>query len=503
MRKYRNGKQSREPRQLSKYSPEYIQYRGNRGGYSVKVGLCDITGDGDADTISVAWRNPANGKVENCTVSIPQAQAPTSGPSNLTATEAVPASGPSNLIASEQLVAPTSGPSNLTASESVPASGPSSLTASESVPATGDESSFSISSTVSLDMIYVESGTFTMGSPTTEPDRDADETQHQVQLTKDFYLGKYEVTQAQYEAVMTGNTDGLSATPSTWQNNPNRPVETVSHDDIQIFLSRLNNQQSANIPAGWAYVLPTESQWEYACRAGTTTMYSWGNIITSSNANYNLSIGQTSNVGNYAANPWGFFDMHGNVWEWTADWYQAAYPTGNPVIDPTGPASGSLRVARGGSAYNSGLNLRSATRNNQSSNTTPGYRTHRIGFRVALTQIESVPATGPSGLTATEESTTITFDADNPATLSGHTDSQSRQWFVTYSSVGGYVFNVNPNGTAYITDPNGVSTDVTDSNTTVPDTDGLSMISNISAYDYSGNGDTEVASFDYIPTPAP
>ena len=129
MRKYRNGKQSREPRQLSKYSPEYIQYRGNRGGYSVKVGLCDITGDGDADTISVAWRNPANGKVENCTVSIPQAQAPTSGPSNLTATEAVPASGPSNLIASEQLVAPTSGPSNLTASESVPATGPSGLTA--------------------------------------------------------------------------------------------------------------------------------------------------------------------------------------------------------------------------------------------------------------------------------------------------------------------------------------------------------------------------------------
>jgi len=131
MRKYRNGKQSREPRQLSKYSPEYIQYRENRGGYSVKVGLCDITGDGDADTISVAWRNPANGKVENCTVSIPQAQAPANGPSSLAASESVPADGPSSLAASEQIAVPNSGPSNLSASESVPASGPSSLAAIE------------------------------------------------------------------------------------------------------------------------------------------------------------------------------------------------------------------------------------------------------------------------------------------------------------------------------------------------------------------------------------
>ena len=146
-------------------------------------------------------------------------------------------------------------------------------------------------------MIWVEPGTFTMGSPITEAGRGTDETEHNVTLTKGFYLGKYEVTQAQYEAVMSGNTDGLSATPSNWPNNPNRPVEQVSHDDIQIFLSRLNTQQSANIPAGWAYVLPTESQWEYACRAGTTTVYSWGMILMRSRANYNYSIVQTSNVG--------------------------------------------------------------------------------------------------------------------------------------------------------------------------------------------------------------
>jgi formylglycine-generating enzyme required for sulfatase activity len=391
MRKYRNGKQSREPRQLSKYSPEYIQYRGNRGGYSVKVGLCDITGDGDADTISVAWRNPANGKVENCTVSIPQAQIPASGPSGLTATESIPASGPSGLTATMQAQAPASGPSNLTASESIPVSGPSSLTATEVTQSTGDESSFSISSTVSLEMLYVEPGTFTMGSPTTEPGRQANrEDERNVSLTKGFYLGKYAVTQAQYEAVMTGNTDSLSATPSEWPNNPNRPVEKVSWTDAQIFLTRLNAQQSANIPAGWTFTLPTEAQWEYACRAGTTTAYSWGTTIASSNANYNWDgawntgndFKQTRDVGQYAANPWGFFDMHGNVWEWTADWYNDTYPVGNPLIDPTGAAPATFRAYRGGSWSTAGSTLRSAMRYYGG----PGYSSFNIGFRVALTQ---------------------------------------------------------------------------------------------------------------------
>ena len=134
-----------------------------------------------------------------------------------------------------------------------------------------------LNSTVDLEMIWVQPGSFTMGSPTTEVGRNADrETQHEVTLTQGFYLGKYEVTQAQYEAVMTGNTDGLSATPSNWPNNADRPVEKVSWDDIQKFLTRLNAQEAGNIPAGWAYVLPTEAQWEYACRAGTTTAYSWG-----------------------------------------------------------------------------------------------------------------------------------------------------------------------------------------------------------------------------------
>ena len=198
----------------------------------------------------------------------------------------------------------------------------------------------------------MEPGTFTMGSPESEAGRSTNETQHEVTLSNGFYLAKYEVTQAQYEAVITGNTDGLSATPSNWPNNPDRPVEQVSPNDIQKFLTRLNTQEAGNMPEGWAYVLPTEAQWEYACRAGTTTAYSWGDTITPDDANYNwdgayntgADFQQTHDVGQYSSNLWGFFDMHGNVWEWTADRY-APYSSGAQT-DPEGPATGSTTVYR-------------------------------------------------------------------------------------------------------------------------------------------------------------
>jgi len=231
-------------------------------------------------------------------------------------------------------------------------------------------------------MLWCPPGTFTMGSPTTEAGRGSDETEHNVSLTHGFYLGKYEVTQAQYEAVMTGVTGDRNATPSYWHGNPDRPVEKVSWDDAQVFLTRLNAQQAGNLPAGWSYVLPTESQWEYACRAGTTTAYSWGASISSSNANYNASgYSQTRDVGQYAANPWGFFDMHGNVREWTADWYHAAYPTGNPVVDPTGPASGSKRVIRGSSWNRDGTVQRSAMRYDYTESSRGGFIGFRVGFQ--------------------------------------------------------------------------------------------------------------------------
>jgi formylglycine-generating enzyme required for sulfatase activity len=250
-------------------------------------------------------------------------------------------------------------------------------TATRTVTVTGNRT-VDLNATVAMDMIWCPPGTFTMGSPTTEAGRGTNETEHNVTLTKGFYLGKYEVTQTQYEAVMTGNTDSLSPTPSKWPNNPNRPVEKVSWEDAQIFLTRMNAQQSANIPPGWAYVLPTEAQWEYACRAGTTTMYSWGNDINSSRANYDQNIGQTVNAGQYGANPWGFFDMHGNVWEWVSDW-MANYFTGTQT-DPEGPASGSPRVMRGGSWKDGAPFLRSARR----FDLIPSLLDKNIGFRVSL-----------------------------------------------------------------------------------------------------------------------
>ena len=228
---------------------------------------------------------------------------------------------------------------------------------------------------LNLDMIWLKPGTFMMGSPVSEAKRDEDEIQHQVRLTKGFYLGKYEVTQAQWEGVMGNN-------PSHFK-GADRPVEQVSWNDAVDFCKKLTEMEkkAGRVPDGMSYQLPTEAQWEYACRAGTTTAFSWGNDINPTRANYYFAnIGQTSNVGNYAANLWGFFDMHGNVWEWTADWYDRTYPVGNPVIDPTGPASGSIRVIRGGSRSYDGASLRSAERVSYA----PEVRDDCVGFRVGF-----------------------------------------------------------------------------------------------------------------------
>jgi formylglycine-generating enzyme required for sulfatase activity len=225
-----------------------------------------------------------------------------------------------------------------------------------------------------LEMIWVEPGKFTMGSPTNETGRETNEAELNVTLTKGFYLGKYEVTQAQWNAVK-------NTAPSHFSGNV-RPVEQVSWTDATAFCATLTQleQNAGRLPSGWAYVLPTEAQWEYACRAGTTTAYSWGNSIANSNANYNSNIGQTRDVGQYAANPWGFFDMHGNVWEWVNDRYQNAYP-GETVTDPTGFASGSTRILRGGDWGNAGTTLRSARRTYLSP---PSHRRSTLGFRLSL-----------------------------------------------------------------------------------------------------------------------
>ena len=226
-----------------------------------------------------------------------------------------------------------------------------------------------------LEMINVGPGTFTMGQ------NGVATPVHEVTLTKGFQLSKYEITQAQYQEVMTGNTDGLSATPSQYGGNPDRPVESVSWDAVQVFLQRLNAQLASSIPSGWEFALPTEAEWEYACRAGTTSVHSWGNNIDSTLANYsvNNNIGSTTDVGSYAANPWGFFDMHGNVYEWVAD-SQNSY-TSSPQVDPFyDGGSTSRRVCRGGSYAHGSYYAASAVRDNATHN----YGQYWHGFRVAL-----------------------------------------------------------------------------------------------------------------------
>jgi uncharacterized protein YjbI with pentapeptide repeats/N-acetylneuraminic acid mutarotase len=236
-----------------------------------------------------------------------------------------------------------------------------------------------LNATVAMDMIWCPPGTFTMGSPSEEVGRRADrEDEHNVTLTQGFYLGKYEVTQAQYEAIT-----GLNPSEFSGVSKKNRPVEKLRWAEAVAFCNQLTLQErnADLIPSDWEYVLPTESQWEYACRAGSTKAYSWGDVIASTNANYGNIIGQTSNVGNYAANPWGFFDMNGNVWEFTADAFLANYPTGSLVIDPTNPGTtGSRRVRRGGSWSSQQSELRSSERGHGD----PSNRFNDLGFRVSL-----------------------------------------------------------------------------------------------------------------------
>ena len=221
---------------------------------------------------------------------------------------------------------------------------------------------------VKLVMVFVPAGKFMMGSPKKEVGRYDDETQHEVTLTKSYYMGKYEVTQEQWESVMGNNPSDTKGT--------NLPVTDVSWNDCQEFIKKLNG-----ITKG-TYRLPTEAEWEYACRAGTTTAYSFGSKITPKDANYDYSgIGKPIEVGSYKPNTFGLYDMHGNVWEWCEDW-KADYPKG-AVIDPKGPAKGSGRVLRGGSF----VFLESLARSSFRDIDSPSGRISIGGFRLARTAL--------------------------------------------------------------------------------------------------------------------
>lgn len=232
--------------------------------------------------------------------------------------------------------------------------------------------SFNLGNGVPLEMIYCRPGSFIMGSPEIEPERAPDEFQKNVSIKKGFYLGKYEITQSQYEIIMKGNSSRIDPRPSHFANQPNHPVENISLHEIEIFMQRLNNhlKDHVEIKMGLRFTLPNEEEWEYACRAGTKTAYSFGPNITSFNANYNLEkdLGATKPVGSYPANNWGFHDMHGNVWEKTSTTFKNT------------KTSGESFVRKGGSWWSKSINTRSARRLRY----TRTLRHMDIGFRICL-----------------------------------------------------------------------------------------------------------------------
>jgi len=220
--------------------------------------------------------------------------------------------------------------------------------------------------------VWIEPGTFTMGSPSSEPGRYLIEgPQHEVTISQGFYLGKYEITQGQWESVMGRN-------PS-YYSGANRPVEQVSWYDVHTFIHALNEAGGDSL-----YRLPTEAEWEYVCRAGTTTRWSFGDdeSLLGEYAWYsgNNSPSGTKDVGTKRPNPWGLHDMHGNVYEWMQDWY-GDYSSDSQT-DPTGPATDSYRVSRGGGFYGLAQNVRSALRYYAR----PSTRYNVLGARLLRTQ---------------------------------------------------------------------------------------------------------------------
>ena len=240
-----------------------------------------------------------------------------------------------------------------------------------------DQKSNWIEPITKMEFIYIPPGNFEMGSSILP-----DEKTHMVTLNKGFWIGRYEVTRQQWESLM-GTTELHPEKPSPYSaDDSTYPVVSKSYHDIEEFLKKMNEPA-----ANGHFRLPTEAEWEYACRAGTTTHFNYGDYTSDSLANYDAQfpsnhgplgkfLKRVQPVGSYPPNQWGLFDMHGNVWEWTSDWY-GSYPE-HQVVNPTGPEKGELKVMRGGSWTFTADHLRSARRSTHA----PDLWGYSIGFRV-------------------------------------------------------------------------------------------------------------------------
>ncbi len=242
------------------------------------------------------------------------------------------------------------------------------------------EKKVDIGNDVNMSLVFIPAGEFEMGSPLEELKRDDDEAQHRIKITKPFYMGKFEVTQLQYRIIMNEN-------PSKFTGD-NLPVHNVNWYEAARFIKRLSDR------TGLKFRFPTEAEWEYACRAGTTTAFNTGETLDSDLANYDgteaygtgiagKELKRTTKVGSYPPNAFGLYDMHGNVWEWCADVYDKNYYKVTPTNDPQGPQQNvedADRVIRGGAWNEKAHKCRSADRNNRS----PKANQPIIGFRVVL-----------------------------------------------------------------------------------------------------------------------
>ncbi|HLN30516.1 MAG TPA: bifunctional serine/threonine-protein kinase/formylglycine-generating enzyme family protein [Gemmataceae bacterium] len=279
---------------------------------------------------------------------------------------------------------------------SSPTSAPIVAPAAETAPAAPAALPRRVSNSLGMTLTLIPSGTFKMGSPSSETDRGHDEGPlHEVTITQPFYMGIYPVTQRQFEAVMGHNPANFNSYKG---GGPDFPVERISWNDAMEFCWRLGDLP-AEKAAGRSYRLPTEAEWEYACRGGVQMPFPCGVTLSSLDANFNGKypyglvlrgsyLERTSKVGSYPSNPFGLFDVHGNVWEWCADYYDRTYYKNSPRSDPPGPAKGNQRVVRGGSCHNIGRICRSAYR----FGIMPTTRDIDVGMRVVMTLNRQSPA---------------------------------------------------------------------------------------------------------------